>query len=232
MNTETPKIDSRLRSIIINAFSVARWAYGAQAVGEEPAYAPPTILLISKGSDGYDFRGLDENSIPHERGKDRTEEVADECMRLLIWGLTDYVLTVQECAMFVGTDQESEIFHQQLQEKGSMFHPDIQDQIQKCCSFALYDISGVIVRTFATDLCCVRTFMMNTEIEDLLPSLRNEKILPQDDTRMSTDVSDLSNNCWVMDECVPEELRDRGPMPSWSETLERVLARMDTIHEQ
>jgi len=231
MNTETRKIDNQLRSLIINAFSVARWAYGAQAVGEDPAYTPPTILLISKGSQGYDFRSLEEREIPHEPERDRAEEVADECMRLLVWGLTDYVLTVQECAMFVGSEEESITFHKKLKKAGSMFDPEIQDQIQKCCSFALYDLSGVIVRTFATDLCCVRTFMMNADIDELLPSIKNERILPMDDARMSDDVSDLSNNTWVLDEDVPEDMRDVGPLPCWSETLTRVLEKMETIHE-
>ncbi len=231
MNAQQSKIDNRLRSIIINAFSVARWAYGAHAVGEQTEYTPPTILLISKGKDEYNFRALDLDEVYEKKGRVNEQDVADECVRLMVWGLVDYVLTVQECAMFVGDEEETQLFHSKLEDR-SMFDPEIEDQIQKCCSFALYDISGVIVRTFATDLCCVRTFMMNADIDDLIPTFRDKSGLPTDDTRMSDDVADLSNTTWVLDECVPEELRDVGPLPSWSETLIRVLEDTSTMKEQ
>lgn len=221
------KIDDRLRSIIINTFQIARWAYGAQAVGEDPEVTPPTILLLSKTGDGYAFRSLDEREIPHERGRNRAEEIVDECVRLLVWGLIDYVLTVQECAMFLGTEEENYAFREMMKEK-DLFDDEVRDQVTKCCSFALYDLSGVIVRTFATDLCCIRTFIMNSEPLEMSYQ-DTDQVLPHDDTRMSDDLAELSNTTWVLEEDVDEDLRDVGPLPSWSDSLERVLEKSSLV---
>ena len=225
---QTNHIDLCLRNLVMKSFAIARWAYGAQAIGQDIEDEPPSIILINKTEDGsYAFRPLTPAQIvadidrddPHWMRARVTSTISDACARRLAMGFCDYVLAVQECGLFVGDEAKTKKFHKELEEFGST-SPHIVNQISKCCSFSLYDLSGVIARTYATENHCISTFLAHPDVDTLL----NSK-LEQD---MSESIKDLENK-WVYADDVPDEQRSFGPLDNWEQTLSRVLDKITNV---
>lgn len=226
MQQSTPHIDLGLRNLVVKSFALARWAFGAQAIGQSIDDEPPSIIMINKQADGtYSFRPLTPAQMIadlSETDKDDWQKarvnrtISEACARRLAQGFCDYILAVQECGLFVGDQAQTTQFHKELEEFGSTA-PQIIDQISKCCSFSLYDLSGVIARTYATENHCIATFLQHPDVDTLLCSK-----LEQD---MSESIRDLESK-WVYADDVPESQRSFGPLDNWDLTLARVLEKI------
>lgn len=213
----TGTIHQIAEDFFIDTFALGRYSYGeALRAGTDPD--DPTIIVVKlKGNKELSFSDVDlEPDSPLEMfdTEKRNEGIVSRLQKMLSFGVADYAIAVTECGMYVGTKEESDRFHKTLQEHGPE-HPEIKEKIERCCSFVMYDLSGVVARSFATSDHCVATFEAHDTPETLLSSSK---------LNMSQDVQQLSRDVWVY--CKGDDLTqddDMGPLRNWSSILWKTM---------
>ena len=221
------KIDPSLVEIIERCFTVARWTYGATHIEtNELDPSPPMLMLIRKNSGrkeeaaNFEMVQFDPSDIPHKRGEDRREEIAEGLAKIMLFGVADYVLAITEVGMHSGNEIEAKRLQRDIETKG-INHPDVTKQVMGCAALTLYDLSGLSVRLFASRDHCIGTFLKYPNLFDLVEAHDNE----EEDKQRSTDMADLINpKYWIYDEDIDDDEKDAGPLSTdWGLVLTKAL---------
>ena len=225
MRKEQEKMPKELKKIVYETFAIARWAFGAEAIGKEAQLTAPNIVLIKEEEGGrYSFLPLDEMEIPHRAGRDRADEIAEASVKFLAYGVADYIVASSIAGLFVGDQDEADNFHC-LRLSLGIDNDYVQEQMETVCSFSIYDLSGVIARTFATEKNCIRYFLLHNDIKQLVREPAFDGVVDC--------VSSLSDHSWVFTQKISEEECNRGPLsPDWSRLLFDTLRSIEPDTDQ